>query len=187
MSLLNAGLLVLAGFATFVNSDPADDAPTDSSTLDCGTIALYGYLRSEGVTLSLADLTARLPVPRKSGHSLLELLQVARDLGVNARGVRWTDVGPRPDRPFLAYLRSERHGHFFVVRPVGHTGTLVQILDPNQPPDVIDSVAMTSDPRWTGIGLYVQPRLVPWSSMAFGAVGVGAIVAAVIEGRRRSR
>ena len=62
------------------------------------------------------------------------------------------------DRPMLVFLRRKGHGHYVVVRPVGHTGKLVQVIDNFGPPEVVDKATLLASPVWTGIALLRESR-----------------------------
>ena len=57
------------------------------------------------------------------------------------------------DRPAIVFLDKGGHGHFVVVRPVGHTGRMVQVIDGGHSVEVVDRSAMTSRAEWTGLAL----------------------------------
>ncbi len=65
------------------------------------------------------------------------------------------------DRPWIVHLKQSGHGHFLVVRPVGHSGRLVQVIDPPSLPEVVDVDALLARSDWTGLGL--TPERLPWA------------------------
>ena len=86
-----------------------------------------------------------------------ELKDAAAHLGLRLRGVSLPREPGVIDRPILAFLQGKSHGHFVVVRPTGHTGHLVQIIDDVGDPRVIDSTRLFAEPWWTSTAL-VPPR-----------------------------
>ncbi len=162
----------------------ADGPPTE----DCGTLAVAALLHVEGRQADLARVAAGLPTPRPAeGYSLGELRDASRRSGLDLRGVRFLDRDRRPDRPALVHLRRGDHGHYVVIRPVGHTARLVQILDPPREPRVIDYATLSRSPEWTGFGLI--PSRPPWAARAGIAVALTAGGAALAwrRGARHSR
>ena len=86
--------------------------------------------------------------------------------------------GERPEGPSIAFLGDGGHGHYLVLRPIGHTGRLVQLLDPNEAPVVMDVEGLQRLPRWTGLALVPDPPNRPMrlgaALIAAGAVGLAA-------------
>jgi len=121
--------------------------------VDCGAKCLYVMLNLEGRPTGLDAILGRLPLAGPEGHSLLQLRETAHDLGLNLAGFRRPAPGLAPDRPLIALIRRGGAGHFVVVRPVGHTGRLVQVIDPEAQTDIIDEDQLTRSPEWTGLGL----------------------------------
>ena len=136
-------------------SAQADDAPDGDTSgevetgrfYDCGTLALYNLLRLEGVPAELPEIEGRLPESTPRGRSLYDLLRTAEHFGVHLEGVR---SSRRPGRPALAHLQLKEHGHYVVLRPVGHTGRLLQVLDGLSPPAVVDAAEYSRSDSWTG-------------------------------------
>jgi hypothetical protein len=62
----------------------------------------------------------------------------------------------------LTYFQRDNHGHFAVVRPVGHSGNLVQVIDPFEEPRVLDEKTLREADGWTGFVLV--PYRPPWKS-----------------------
>lgn len=132
-----------------------DTTPTvrpEAPPIDCGPSALYLLLRIEGLEADLSDLARSLPPQPDSGTSMKELREEATGRGLRLRGVRLRP-GERLEGPSIAFMSDGAHGHFIVVRPVGHSGNLVQVLDPNEMPIVLECEALDSLPRWTGLAL----------------------------------
>jgi hypothetical protein len=53
-------------------------------------------------------------------------------------------------RPAIAYLSGLRAGHFVTLRPVGITGTMVQVIDPPDASRIMDYQPLLARPDWTG-------------------------------------
>jgi hypothetical protein len=129
-------LIVLAGLSgleTSSSTEPGFQAP------DCGVHSLYLILQLTGHPADLSQIDRALPARRDDGYSMAELQAAARANGLRLQGVK---LGPHDfplDRPVIAYTHRHRPGggHFIVIQPVGVTGTLVQILEPPYPPQVI--------------------------------------------------
>ncbi len=179
------GLLIALGLPV-PDAGRADDvAPGVSTSVDCGTMALYTLLRAEGKPADLPGLNRLLPEAHRAGYSLRELREAARSSGLSTTGVKLGAADFPLDRPALAHLERDGHGHYVVVRPVGHSGTLVQVIDPGRGPLVIESADLLASPEWTGRAL-IPDRASRVSSLA--PWGLAAIPFAFwyIMGRRRS-
>ena len=114
-----------------------------------------------------------------------ELRDEARKRGVALRGVKLR-AGERPEGPSIVFFGDGGHGHYVVARPVGHSGKLVQVLDPNEPPEVMDFDEFEARPRWTGLALVPDPP--SWPRRIGVAIAGGGIAGlAMIGWRRRGR
>lgn len=146
----------------------------------CGTKALYALLKFEGRSIAYMDLVASLPTPTPSGHSMRELREAARSNGIELVGAYLPKDGQAPDRPALAFLRNGPHGHYVTIRPVGHSGKLVQVIDANRVPYVLDVARLYSSPGWTGLVLIPirRNRLAPAIAiiMAVAILALGPVV-----------
>ena len=138
---------------------------------DCGAISLFTLLRLESIAASLQEVEAQLPRPQPQGYSFKQLREAASRLGLNLHAVQLPKDSKSPDQPTLMYFSEPPMGHFTVVRPLGHSGHLVQVLDPFRNPDVCDYSELSSSPHWTGLAL-VPSRSRPWLR-ALGGVGLG--------------
>ena len=155
---------------------------------DCGTLALYNLLALEQQRTDLPRLVASLVPLRPDGYSMRELRHAARNLGLHLDGVK-RSRNLAPDRPMLAYVRRGDHGHFLVVRPIGHTGKLVQVIDANLDPFVMDAAELYASSEWTGLALV--PARPYWPAWIAGVLaGAAALVLAAgwlvprLRGRR---
>lgn len=186
------GLLVVLALAQAPRGATAEGVKAERVPLDpdCGVSALYLLLLDSGRNEPLARVLEAMPRAHQRGHSLAELRSAASTLGLALDGYRLTKSDfPLPD-PVLADLRSGNEGHFVVLRPVGTTGTAVQVLDFPKEPIVVDYDQLTSSPSWTGMVL--KPRTVFDLARTYAWL-VPAAIAAIIAWRairqraRRSR
>ena len=130
---------------------------SEEDTFDCGTLALYHLLRIEGRPVELAAISLRLPAMPPAGYSMLELRDAAKACGLRLSGVRLKDPVRELNGPMIAFLKR---GHYVVVRPVGHTGKLIQVLNGVEPTRVMDKERLFTSSEWTG--LVLAPRRSGW-------------------------
>ncbi len=170
---------VVAGLLTIVlaHGSRADGPPSDRPSASCGMYALYHLARLEGVGVPADRIATVLPPLHPDGYSMKDLRDAAGRLGLGLQGV---SLGREPgaiDRPMLAFLKLSDHGHYVVVRPVGHTGRLVQVIENAGDPLVVDSSMLFASPRWTGTVLL--PHRTNWpvvlSSALIGLVGLSLV------------
>jgi hypothetical protein len=148
-------------------------APPDPSTheaeYDCGTMALYLLARLERKDLSLKQVESALPPPPREGYSLAALRDAARASGFVLRGVKL--AGPASlDRPALVFVKAGGVGHYDVIRPIGHTGKLIQLPDSDRPPVVLDAARLHTSPEWAGFAL-VPERVGGFTPLVCAAAG----------------
>jgi Peptidase C39 family len=137
------GLVILTVGARTAESD-------QPMKVDCGVNALYLLLQLEGNAVTLQKIDALLPPRRPDGYSMAELSGAARSLGLNLDGIRFGKGDRALTRPAIAFLKRGKNGHFAVLRPVGTTGTMVQIIDPPSPPWIADYDRIFAAKPWTG-------------------------------------
>lgn len=136
-----------------------DDVPgTSGDVVDCGTMALGTLLLLEGHPIDPKALLSCVGPSPSEGPSMERLRDAARACGLSLRAVRLNKEERAIDRPMLVFLKRQEHGHFQVVRPVGHTGRLAQVIDPNSTLDVVEKLTMLTAPEWTGIALVPDRR-----------------------------
>ena len=144
--LVSACLLVLFPLAGVLRGAASEQA----WKIDCGVDALFILLWLEGRQATLDRLDAALPPRRPDGYSMGELKAAAANLGLILDGVRF-NKGDKPlKRPAIAFLEDGSAGHFAVLRPVGTTGTMVQVIDPPHVPWIADYERILSTRSWTG-------------------------------------
>jgi hypothetical protein len=164
---------VLAGI--IANSAPADDMVTR----DCGVNSLYLILQLEGRPVPLDRLDAALPLRPQDGYSMAELKAAARTLGLQLRGVQLSK-GDRPlKRPAIAYFYDRKGGHFAVLKPVGTTGTMVQLIDPPLSPQILDYDRLFSWDSWTGRALVAHDNWLASNLALISAAAIGTLLIAL--------
>lgn len=134
-------------------------AESSEPQFDCGPHTLFLLLRTLGFDVGVEELERILPPRHPEGYSMAELQAAARAFGLRLRGVRFDREDVPLDRPAIARLDQGTAGHFVLLRPVGRTGTMVQILEPQFAPSITDYGPLISGPAWTG------QLLVPTSRM----------------------
>jgi len=130
----------------------------------------------QGRPVTVDRILSQLPAHHPDGYSMAELAAASEALGLPLRGVRFAKGDPNPGQPAIAFLESERGGHFSVLRPLGTTATMVQVIDPPIPPWVTDYDRLFVNGIWTDRILLPQP---PWYSFP-GATSWLMIVGAAI-------
>lgn len=164
-------------------SPPADSDPR----FDCGTMALYTILRIAPSGPELRHLSATLAIPPPGGFSMIELRDAARKHGLRLTGVQLNRLDYGFDQPSIVLLKQGEHGHFVVLRPVGHTGKLIQLIDAGGGSEVLDYVDVCKRPDWTGVALVVAKP--PWATTILPCIAAtaGAVWFARVAARARSR
>ena len=183
MRTLSLTLAITLAMARTWTVKGADDEPRGAPSTDCGLLALFCLLRSEGVPVDLAELEPRIGAPPEGGRSMRELREVAQGFGLQLVGVRLDGAAEAMDRPMILHLNRGNHGHFVVVRPVGRSGKLVQVLDNGRPPMVIDAEELAGSKEWSGLALVPVPGR--WGvDIAALIVLVVALAVIIVTGRR---
>jgi Peptidase C39 family len=134
----------------FANVNASATVPVETTTVDCGVNALFILLRLEGRSVTLDRLQSVLPARHPQGYSMAELAAAAGTLGLRLEGVRFTKGDKALERPAIAFLKEANGGHFAVLRPVGTTGTMVQVIDPPAAPWIADYERIFSAKPWSG-------------------------------------
>jgi len=91
-----------------------------------------------------------MPEDPETRRAMAELATAARSLGLQLDGNRLVKGDTSLDRPAIVFLKDARGGHFAVLRPVGNTGTMVQVIDPPHVPWIADYDQIVSGKTWTG-------------------------------------
>jgi hypothetical protein len=135
-------------------SAPAEEPRDDEQRInDCGVNCLYTLLRLSGRKVDLSALRATLPPPGASGYSMAELREAAGRFGLGLAGVRLAPRDMPLDRPVIVLRMADARGHYVVLKPVGQTGTMVQVLDFPKPPRIMDYSRILASEEWTGLAL----------------------------------
>jgi hypothetical protein len=176
------GLIALLALA--VNAGAA--GPDETTKLDCGVNALFVLLRLEGRPVTLDRLESSLPPRRPDGYSMAELATAARSLGLGLEGVRFIKGDKALTRPAIAFLKDAKGGHFAVLRPVGTTGTMVQVIDPPQAPWIADYDRLLAARPWTGrILVPSDPWIVRHPAILIASISGLLLVATALRHRVR--
>jgi hypothetical protein len=166
----------------------ADEGQGPPSLGDCGAVALYNLLALEGCPADFDKIVSRLPSARPGGYSMKELRAVAATFGLRLTGVRLNKDDRSIDRPMLVYLKLGQGEHFLVIRPVGHTGKLVQLIDSVEPPQILDKSYVFSSVQWTGLALVpARPNWLARIAMALLVVALGLLLLRVASRLRLRR
>jgi ABC-type bacteriocin/lantibiotic exporter with double-glycine peptidase domain len=154
-----------------------DPTAEQLDSLDCGWLSLYYLLRLEGYPAAATEALKDFVSLASRRRSLGEIRELARKLGMSLVGVKLPS-GPRaPDRPSLCFMNRLPHGHFIVIRPVGHSGRLVQVFDGIDAPVVMDAATLYASREWTGLALV--PERPNWPARIAGAITVASVLALV--------
>ena len=145
------GLALVVSLTSQVPTPPNHAAASNKD--DCGVAALLVMLRTQGKNVSMADVQSALPKRSELGHSMAELRDAARSFGVKLVGVQLPSRPESFNRPCLVILKGREGGHYVVVRPVGSSGGLVQVIDSRTDPEVGDAERLFRSPMWTGMAL----------------------------------
>lgn len=154
-----ACLVLLVLLAQAVDLPAAESNAT--TKLDCGVNALFVLLKLEGRPVTLDRMESLLPPRHPEGYSMAELSTVSAAFGLNLDGVRFVKGDKALARPAIAFLKDAKGGHFAVLRPVGTTGTMVQVIDPPHAPWIADYDRVMRTRGWTG---RVLTPHAPWLS-----------------------
>ena len=180
-------LTVIGWLALIVGSiqaTRADDASTTVDSADCGMDALYHLMRLEKRDVPIARIAAAMPRLHPDGYSMKELRDAAASLGLKLDGVNLPRNPEVIDRPMLAFLNLGDRGHYVVIRPIGHTGHLAQVIDEVGEPLVVDSTQLFASPQWTGFVLI--PRRTNWLVVVGAGVALFSLIGLALLSWRRS-
>jgi ABC-type bacteriocin/lantibiotic exporter with double-glycine peptidase domain len=117
---------------------------------DCGPNSLILLLRLAGRDVAFDAVKQALPHRHNAGYSLGELQSAASKFGIRLSGIRLDRLDLPLIYPAIAFLSNAGEGHFVLLRPVGTTGKVVQVLDPPSAPAVMDYEQLLASPSWTG-------------------------------------
>lgn len=180
-------LTLLVGLIATGLQARGDDLPRGHDP-DCGARALFQLTELTGKSANLEAIEKALPTHNTPGHSMADLRSAAWSQGVRLRGVRFVQGGGPLDRPAIAFLALANEGHFVVLRPVGVTGTMVQVLDPPFAPRVVDYADLLASRQWTGRILVPQSAFERFVEIAwFPLIGLGFAVGLALLANRFRR
>lgn len=154
--------VAVVGFGAGQGAGAAGERGATDPAIDCGPAALLALGAVEGRPIDYDRIAARLP-RRRQGHSMKELRDVARSFGLKLEGRYIGKDAGLIDRPMLAFIKDKgaKIEHFLVVRPVGHTSKLVQVIDSIEPPRVMERAELVASYQWTGVVL--APTRTDWA------------------------
>jgi hypothetical protein len=180
-------LIALLAFAQPVGTRASDVG--ERMRLDCGVNALFILLHLEGRPVTIDRVVSVLPPWRPDGYSMTELSRASGALGLSLEGVRFTKGDEPLARPAIAFIKDAKGGHFMVLRPVGTTGTMVQVIDPPSAPLMTDYDRLLASRPWTGrILLPCDPWPVGYAiPLVLAGVGVPLVSFWFWRGIRKSR
>jgi ABC-type bacteriocin/lantibiotic exporter with double-glycine peptidase domain len=148
-------MLVLLGGKSDTISGTSHQTRVQVEPSDCGVSALYALLKVEGRSVKLTVVHQSLADQAEGLVTMRDMRDAATGLGLVLEGRKLTE---RPSRPTIAHVKLGS-GHFLVVRPVGTTEKLVQVLDGQRLPFVIDWENLARSELWSGVGLTPRPGL----------------------------
>jgi len=180
-------VIVLLAFTQGISARAA--GAEEKTKLDCGANALFILLHLEGRPVTLDRLESVLPPPRRDGYSMAELSVAARSLGLALDGVHFVKGDRELDRPAIVFLKDAKGGHFAVLRPIGTTGTMVQVIDLPHVPWITDYDRLFAARPWTG---RVLLRRDPWHvryamPLVLAGVGIPVVSFSVWRHKRSSK
>lgn len=187
-SLITVALAVLSASSPFgLGREVPSTMTITTSPYDCGTLAIYALTRAENRQVSLADIARALPAQRAQGYSMKELKNAAAEFDCPLRGVLLR-ADWKLDRPAIVFLNEQGHGHFVVIRPVGESAKLVQVLELRETPYILDMSDLRASPSWTGLALIPErPNWPAWIAAGVAALSAGALAWMFIAKRFRKQ
>ena len=157
------------------------------ATTDCGMHALFVLFQVEGRPVGLEQLDRALPPRRSEGSSMTELSRAAGALGLTLKGVRMGRNDVPLDRPAIAFLKDAGAGHFVVLRPVGTSGAMVQVIDPPYAPRIVDYDWLFRGKLWTGRVLSEDRPARLGTALRLLSGAAGLVLPAILSARRVRR
>jgi len=103
---------------------------------------------------------------------MAEISDAADKLGFPLTGIATTRGELTPEKTVIAFFRDSQEGHFAVIRPMGNTRTLVQLIDPPYASRTIDYKQLIDSNSWTG--RLLVPRD-PWWSRFQNSTSIGLV------------
>jgi ABC-type bacteriocin/lantibiotic exporter with double-glycine peptidase domain len=179
-------IVFIAGGIFGARAVPAAERAQEQDANDCGSLSLFLLMRMCGREVGLKQIHERLNSSDPRGVTMRAIMDASRVLKFPLRAVRY---GPHSliREPALIHLSRGGRGHYAVVRPVGGSGTLLQMSDGFEEPRVLEMGKLYSSPYWNGLAL-VRSRSLAFSikSGAFAAL-VFAVTFGYVGWRMRLR
>ena len=126
-----------------VDNDPRDTCAVSALSLFCNQ-------QKNGEHFSYDSLLKSFPIPGPLGHSMKDIIDVARQHHLELDGVLIENEIKKIDQPMIAFVKNEIHGHFIVVFPVSTDGTIVSVVDGKDFPSIMDFSSLKYRKGWTG-------------------------------------
>jgi ABC-type bacteriocin/lantibiotic exporter with double-glycine peptidase domain len=142
--------------AMAVREDPS--AKRHETQYECNTISLYMFYKINCIDIDINMIEGLLPPSTARGRNMEALVNASRTLGLPLEAVRFGPNEPIQE-PSIILVRRSEHGHFVVVRPVGRSGKLLQVLDGYAAPRIVEATRVYQSPQWTGLALVMPRRL----------------------------
>lgn len=117
---------------------------------------MYIFLKISKYEYSLDTVKNSLPANSPDGYSMQDLCVTGNKLGLDLAGVKITDDAFVFEEPSIVLLKGGKNGYYVVVRPIGRSGKLIQIIDPAGSIEVVEWRALRKSSYWTGLAL--MPR-----------------------------
>ena len=133
-------------------------APQSESSIDCGTAALYFYLKLEKVDVDIQKLISLFPELPENGHSFATIESVAQNFGIELVGVRLGSIPADIRGPIIAHSNYGPKGHFVVINPIKNQNDVVMVIDAISPPRIVEKIAFSDSYAWSGFALMKRPK-----------------------------
>jgi ABC-type bacteriocin/lantibiotic exporter with double-glycine peptidase domain len=125
--------------------------------IDCGTAALYFYLKLENIDVDVQKLVSFFPELPENGHSFATIENVARNFGIELVGVRLASIPASLHGPIIVHSNYGPKGHFVVINPIKNRKDVIIVIDAVFPPRIVDKIAFSESNAWTGFALMKRP------------------------------
>ena len=182
-------LLLIAMAMLDLDDEITNVAQPSSDEKQCGVNALYIVAKLYDIPCDLESLSTQFPPGNPEGYSMQDVQTAASKIGIRLEGVKCNKEAFPQNKIAIVRVTHEQSGHFIVVRPIGTTGKMVQVLDPLAEPYVIDVERLTNSEGWTGHLLVYNPLSPYWmlAGLCAFATMVGLIFALYLKRRQDNR
>lgn len=147
---MNRTIATLIAAALFPVAASASDT---EGHIPCGVSTLFMMARLQGLPVTLEEVELSLGPGSAGGHTLAELILAGGSFGLKLQAVKFDPDGFQPNAPLIAHLTRNDMGHYVILQPVGHSGHLIQVLDPPDLVEVLDSDDFARTSGWRGVAL----------------------------------